>query len=262
MYRTEVPVAAMARRSHRRRLALLAALPICALLNWQLFSELTWLLLAWGVATVCRAPPAAAATAVAAATALRANALLAIARDTPPWAPTPRMDMERLLQLGNARPGLTFLELGSGDGRNLLLAAELGLHAVGIETNPVLALLALLRARWAGVNDLVTVVTADVFAADATMPPANLIYAYLSDESMRRLAPQLRCARAPPDGTAATGIGRRAAPSGYARILSRDFEVPGMTAVHSERPPASSRGTRLLAYDAGGGACAAPGPSG
>ena len=253
----------LARRSHRRRLALLAALPCVALLNWQLFSELTWLLLAWGVATVGRAPPAAAAAAVAAATLLRANTLLAIARDTPPWAPTPRLDMERLLQLGNARPGLTFLELGSGDGRNLLLAAERGLHAVGVETNPVLALLALLRARWAGVGELVTVVTADVFAPDASLPPAHLIYSYLSEESMRRLAPRLRCARAPPNDAVAAGIARREPPSGFARILSRDFEVPGMVAVHSERPPASSRGTRLLAYDAGGSACtAAPAPPG
>lgn len=251
----------MARRSHRRRLALLAALPAVALLNWQLFAELTWLLLAWGVATVSCAPPTATAAAVAAVTVLRAHALLAIARDTPPWAPTPRVDMERLLQLGNARPGLTFLELGSGDGRNLLLAAEQGLHAVGIERNPMLAMLALLRARWAGVGDLVTVATADVFAADASLPPAHIIYSYLSYESMRRLAPRLRCAHAPPYDAGAAGAGRRTPSSGYSRILSRDFEVPGMAEVHSERPPASTRG-RLLVYDAGGSACAVPGPSG
>jgi hypothetical protein len=98
-----------------------------------------------------------------------------------------------------------------------------------------------LRARWAGVpSELLTVHVGDF--GTAPLPPAHLIYAYLSNEAMARLAPALLCARAPADGPS-TAAATAASPR--ARVLSRDFELPGLAPSHSRL-----RGrTRLFVYE-------------
>ena len=145
-----------------------------------------------------------------------AESIVGAARETP-WAPTPAADMIELLRLGDARPGLAFLELGSGDGRNLLLAAEHGLRAIGVERSPILCAASRVRAALARRD--VAVVNAD-FGDDAdwrrAIPPhgeVDLIYVYLSREALADLGPRLRCAYG--------GRGRKV------RLLSRDFEVQG-----------------------------------
>jgi cyclopropane fatty-acyl-phospholipid synthase-like methyltransferase len=51
------------------------------------------------------------------------------------------------LDLLNLQPGETLLELGSGDGRVLLAAAERGWRVIGIELNPLLVLTSLIVTR-------------------------------------------------------------------------------------------------------------------
>ena len=64
-----------------------------------------------------------------------------------PYLPTLRSQVETALDLIDLKPGQTLLELGSGDGKVLVAAAERGWNAVGIEINPFLALIAWLRTR-------------------------------------------------------------------------------------------------------------------
>lgn len=58
----------------------------------------------------------------------------------PPYLPTFRKQIETALGLLDMKEGDTLLDLGSGDGRVLLVAAERGYKAIGIELNPFLVI--------------------------------------------------------------------------------------------------------------------------
>lgn len=64
-----------------------------------------------------------------------------------PYLPTLTPQVRAAFDLLRLRPGDTLLELGCGDGKVLLAAAERGCRAVGIELNPLLAVIAWLRTR-------------------------------------------------------------------------------------------------------------------
>ncbi len=64
-----------------------------------------------------------------------------------PYLPTMNKQVEAAIKLANLKPGQTLLELGSGDGRVLIAAAQAGLNAVGYELNPVLFFISWLRTR-------------------------------------------------------------------------------------------------------------------
>ncbi|MBI2008899.1 class I SAM-dependent methyltransferase [Candidatus Saccharibacteria bacterium] len=62
-----------------------------------------------------------------------------------PYLPTMKSQKENALDLLGLKPGQTLVDLGSGDGGILVLAAERGLKAVGYEINPFLWLISRLR---------------------------------------------------------------------------------------------------------------------
>jgi SAM-dependent methyltransferase len=62
-----------------------------------------------------------------------------------PYLPTLRPQIQAAFALLELKPGQTLLELGCGDGKVLVAAAEAGYKAVGIELNPILALVAWAR---------------------------------------------------------------------------------------------------------------------
>ena len=62
-----------------------------------------------------------------------------------PYLPTMKKDREKALDLLNLKLGQTLVDLGSGDGSLLILAAERGLYAVGYEINPILWLISRIR---------------------------------------------------------------------------------------------------------------------
>lgn len=100
-----------------------------------------------------------------------------------PYLPTLRKQSVTALELLDLRPGQTMLELGSGDGRLLRLAAEQGIKSVGIELNPLLVLyskLVTLRYR-----SLVTVRWGNFW--NRPLPPADGIYVFLLDRYMTKL---------------------------------------------------------------------------
>ena len=54
-----------------------------------------------------------------------------------PNIPTPQVVVDRMLDLAHVKPGETVYDLGSGDGRVLITAAQkYGARAVGIEIDP------------------------------------------------------------------------------------------------------------------------------
>ena len=50
-----------------------------------------------------------------------------------PWVVTPQALVDTMLDMAVVQPGERLLDLGSGDGRVVISAAQRGLHAVGVE---------------------------------------------------------------------------------------------------------------------------------
>lgn len=100
-----------------------------------------------------------------------------------PYLPTLKPQINTALDLLDLKVGQTLLELGCGDGKVLVAAAERGYRAVGIELNPFLALIAWLRTRHYG--DRVQVIWGNYWRQP--WPPADAVYVFLLDAFMPRL---------------------------------------------------------------------------
>ncbi len=82
------------------------------------------------------------------------------------WVPTPQSLVDKMLEIAKVTPQDFVVDLGSGDGRTVITAAELGATALGIEFNPSLVELSKRNAVKAGVSDRATFLSADIFASD------------------------------------------------------------------------------------------------
>jgi SAM-dependent methyltransferase len=63
----------------------------------------------------------------------------------PPYLPTLTPQVKSALDMLDLKPGQTMLELGCGDGKVLVAAAQRGWKVTGIELNPILVLVCLVR---------------------------------------------------------------------------------------------------------------------
>src|SRR5690606_13366254 len=52
------------------------------------------------------------------------------------WVPTPPALVEKMLDMAQVTSDDVVMDLGSGDGRNIIAAARRGARAVGVEYNP------------------------------------------------------------------------------------------------------------------------------
>lgn len=106
------------------------------------------------------------------------------------WAPTEDAILVRMLEMANVSPADKLYDLGSGDGKIPIAAAKLfGATAVGIEYEPDLVTHARCLAAAERVQDRVTFVQGDLFAADFT--DATVVTLYLLPEMNLRLRPTL-----------------------------------------------------------------------
>lgn len=111
-------------------------------------------------------------------------------------------------RLAGLQAGEQVVDLGSGDGRLLLAAAERGAKAVGYEINLMLVWWSRLKARWRGQHRRVRVHWRDFARADLTA--ADVVVLYCTDAAMQRLAVRFRRELQP--GT---------------RVVSLRYPVPG-----------------------------------
>jgi 16S rRNA A1518/A1519 N6-dimethyltransferase RsmA/KsgA/DIM1 with predicted DNA glycosylase/AP lyase activity len=100
-----------------------------------------------------------------------------------PYLPTLSRQVETALDLVALKPGQTLLELGCGDGKVLMAAAERGWNVVGYELNPILALVAWLRTR--RYQGRVKVVWGDFWGRK--WPEHDGIFVFLLDSFMEKL---------------------------------------------------------------------------
>jgi hypothetical protein len=104
--------------------------------------------------------------------------------------PTPQTVARRMLEIAGAGPGETVTDLGSGDGRIPVLAAQLfGARAIGVELDRDLHRKALANSEAAGVGERVNLINGDLFETDLSQ--ATVVTAYLLPSLMMRLRPRI-----------------------------------------------------------------------
>jgi SAM-dependent methyltransferase len=107
------------------------------------------------------------------------------------FAGTPPRVVSAMLRLAEVTPEDVVYDLGSGDGRIVIRAAqEYGARGVGVELEPQLIEIARHLAREAGVADRVTFIQGDFFTADIS--EATVVMLFLSSAVNSRLESKLK----------------------------------------------------------------------
>ncbi|OGB93545.1 MAG: RNA methyltransferase [candidate division NC10 bacterium RBG_16_65_8] len=124
-----------------------------------------------------------------------------------PYVASPEMIAEEMLRLAAVGKDDLVYDLGSGDGRIVILAARLhGARGIGFELDADLVRRSTENARRAGVSHLVEFRQQDVLTVDLT--PATVVTIYLSRDANLQLRPAIRTQLRP-----------------GARIVSHDFDM-------------------------------------
>ncbi|WP_063583402.1 SAM-dependent methyltransferase [Achromobacter ruhlandii] len=105
------------------------------------------------------------------------------------WVPTPQALVDKMLDMAKVTPRDRLMDLGSGDGRTVITAAQRGLQAKGIEYNPDLVALSRGNAAKAGVASRATFEVADLFETDLSQ--ADVITMFLLSTINEKLRPRI-----------------------------------------------------------------------
>lgn len=126
-----------------------------------------------------------------------------------PYFPTPPLIVERMLQAGELKAGEKMFDLGSGDGRIVIMAAQkLKADATGIEFDESLYKQSSAEIKRLGLEARARIIHGDIFVQDYSS--ANLLTIYLLPESNIKIRPILE--KQLKKGT---------------RIVCHDFEIGG-----------------------------------
>ena len=131
------------------------------------------------------------------------------------WVPTPPALVEKMLDMAGVTAQDFVMDLGSGDGRNIIAAARRGARGLGVEWDADLVRLSQQTASAGGVGHLARFVRGDMYEADISQ--ATVLALFLLPENLARLRPKFEQLR---PGT---------------RIVTNGYAIPGWTAreVHS-----------------------------
>lgn len=94
--------------------------------------------------------------------------------------------LSQLLPLLDIKPGETFCDLGSGDGRVVIAAAQLGAVSTGIEINPTL--ISESRQNILSANVSATIVESNFH--DVDLSSYDIVYTYLCHDTLHILLPK------------------------------------------------------------------------
>lgn len=128
-----------------------------------------------------------------------------------PYYPTPETVVEKMLQLGSLKSGEKMFDLGSGDGRIVIMAAEkFKADATGVELDTDLFKQSMEKIRKKGLQTKARILNEDVMKQDYSK--ADLLTVYLLPSSNDKLRPILE--KQLKKGT---------------RVVAHDFEFAGWT---------------------------------
>jgi hypothetical protein len=82
------------------------------------------------------------------------------------WVPSPEETVKKMMEMGEITPQDFVVDLGSGDGRNVIAAAKRGAQALGVEYNPDMVELSKRLAKEAGVSEKAQFVQGDMYQAE------------------------------------------------------------------------------------------------
>jgi SAM-dependent methyltransferase len=131
------------------------------------------------------------------------------------WVPTPASVVEKMLDIAKVTPADFVMDLGSGDGRNVIAAAKRGARALGVEFNPDMVALSERLAKEAGVAEKAKFIQGDMFEADISQ--ATVLALFLLPDNLRKLEPKFRALK---PGT---------------RLVLNTFGIPGWEAEKTEQ---------------------------
>jgi SAM-dependent methyltransferase len=133
-----------------------------------------------------------------------------------PFVPTPMDAVDKMLEVAGVSEKDVVYDLGSGDGRIVLRAAEkYHAKAVGVELDHGLAVESLEKAKELKLDKLATIIEGDLFKTD--FRPATVVTIYLLLNANDRLRPLLEKDLRP--GT---------------RVVAHDIRIPGWNAESEE----------------------------
>jgi SAM-dependent methyltransferase len=154
-------------------------------------------------------------------------------RTLAPFVPTPERIVEQMLEAAGVTKDDVVYDLGSGDGRILIAAAQqFGAKAVGIEINPTLVAETRQRVDELGLSKLVTVEQEHLM--DADLSAATVVTVYLLSSSNEQLKPKFEKELRP-----------------GARVVSHDFQFRGWKAAKTIDAQGDSRPHRIYIYEMG-----------
>ena len=129
-----------------------------------------------------------------------------------PFVATPESVVRQMLILADLKPGEIFYDLGSGDGRAVIMAAkDFGAKSVGVELRDDLTKRALTKINELHLSEDTKIIQRDIF--DVDLSPANVVFLYLTTSANERIKPKLVSELRP--GT---------------RVVSHDYEIRGWKA--------------------------------
>src|SRR5574341_616512 len=104
------------------------------------------------------------------------------------WVPTPPALVEKMLDMAKVTPTDFVMDLGSGDGRNIIAAARRGARGVGVEYDSDLVAISRRNAEAVGVADRAQFVQGDMYEADISK--ATVLALFLLPVNLQQLRPR------------------------------------------------------------------------
>lgn len=153
------------------------------------------------------------------------------AKNLAPYVTSPQSVVDKMLALADLRPGQTVYDLGSGDGRVLITAAQrYDVKVVGVEISDVLVKATTDKIKKLNLEDRVRVVNNDLYKVD--LSEADVVFIYLDTISNELLRPNLEKYLRP-----------------GARVVSHDFVVRGWKPSRTEQIDAYNRPHTIYIYE-------------
>ncbi len=152
------------------------------------------------------------------------------AQSLAPYVPSPQPVVDKMLEAAGLRPGETLFDLGSGDGRVVITAAQkFDARAVGVEISARLVSAANDRIKRLGLEDKVRIIHGHLM--DVDLSTADVVTLYLLTSSNDVLRPKLEQSLKP-----------------GARVVSHDFQVRGWKPWRVEKAAAHNRVHTIYVY--------------